>query len=51
VIVGLNFAIKMTVIVEFNITRSKKVGYLLLLTKQFEGTSVNHASLVIILAK
>jgi len=36
--VGLNFAIKMSVIVGFNITKSTKIGYLLL----FEGTSVNY---------
>jgi len=46
VIVGLNFAIKITVIVGFNITRSIEVGYLPLF-----DNSVNHASLVIIFAK
>jgi len=32
-IVGLNFAIKISEIVGFGITRSRKVGYLLMLTK------------------
>jgi len=49
VIVGLNFAIEITVIVGFNITSSTKVGYILLLIKEIVLISVNHASLVIIL--
>jgi len=51
VIVGLNFAIKITVIVGINITRSAKVQYLPFLMKEIVLISVNHASLVIIFAE
>jgi len=46
--VGLNFAIKIIVIVGFNITRSTKLP---LLMKEIVLISVNHASLVIIFAQ
>jgi len=48
VIVGLNFAIKITLILGFDITRSTKVQYLAVVD---EGISVNHAFIVIIFAK
>jgi len=46
VIVGLNFAIKITVIVGFNTTRLVKVRYLL--TRKLVLNSVNHALTLVI---
>jgi len=49
---GLNFAIKITVIEGFDITRLTEIRYIYCCWQSdFEETSINHASLVIILAK